>query len=258
MLLASFVSTAHAGVAWTEDFDTNPAARGWGYAGPTPTLMAWDGSGRLSATWDAAKDNAFYRRDLGTVLDGKQSFAFSCTLKLDACAISPDMFWEVSLGLYDSSIESDPAFDRGYVSGYAFGLLEWDFFPNEINEGYVGMTGFDAGGGYFGVWNPYITWDLSAVYGIDVTYDAHTKLLHTAMTVDGAPLGTFDPVSLAGGTWRLDRFGVMSYGAQGTADLTASGWVDDVAFGAWEIPEPSTAVMLGAALLFVAALRRRG
>ena len=257
VLLAAAAVPAGADVAWTEDFSTDPAARGWAYSGKTPDLAGWDGAGALDVTWDASADTSFYRRDLGITLDGDQDFAFSCSIKLDACSISPDMFWEVSLGLYDSSVETDPLFDRGYVSGYAFGLLEWDFFPNEVNEGWVGMTGFDAAGGYFGVWNPYIAWNFDAVYGIDVTYDAMSRTLYTAMTVDGATLASFDPISLAGGAWSFDRFGVMSYGAAGTADLYATGWVDNVAFSASQVPEPATALLLGCAIAALAPLARR-
>jgi len=255
LILICVLGTASA-AGWLETFDADPLAGGWSVAGDA-SLYAWDGE-RLSAAWDSTRPDSCFWRPLGLTLDGSQGFAASFDVSLADVSIGEGAFWEVSVGLLRAGNIGDPSFNRGFVGGFPTNLIEWDFFPTAgaaPPEGYVGHVAVDSAGAWYYADLPYAVISPGAVYTVKMAYDPVAGSLSLAMLEDGVPFASAGAIEIAGGAlFNIDAFGVESYCAGGTAQLSAHGWVDNVGFAL--VPEPSSLLALGAGLAALAAVRR--
>lgn len=143
----------------TEDFNSNPAARGWSFNGVQNTggqdLLRWNGSSNLAAQWDEANaigtaqigydadwdyyysytdsvTPSSYSRSLGTTLTDTDTFRFGVTLNLTSVAQTTEFYQIANFGLYNLANSGN---DRTYAtpswSDQVRNAVEFNYFIPE-------------------------------------------------------------------------------------------------------------------------------
>ncbi|MSU62925.1 MAG: hypothetical protein EXS31_11130 [Pedosphaera sp.] len=254
VLFTAAVSLAEA-AAMTEDFSSNPSARGWELFGEAG-LIQWDAQAQnLHVTWDSSKPNSYFRHSLGTILSRKDDFSIAFDLRLDDVAAGivpgkPSTF-PLAVGLQNTALASQPEFSRG-TGAHSPNLVEFDFFPD---------TGFGPT-----IWPAIWSTNSSLSYRgpVDYTilelphgvtmrvmmaYTAGDFTLTTTITTNGVPVAAVNPVILSPAftDFRIDAFSVTSYsdGGQDTrfgGSLLAHGVVDNITL---TLPTPAVSNLHG-------------
>jgi hypothetical protein len=240
LLLAVVVPFARAAEV-TEDFSTDPAARGWEIFGDAG-LLQWDAAAQnLRATWDSTKPNSYFRLPLGTVLNRLDDFSIAFDLRLEDITAGivpgkPSTF-PLAIGLQNHAQAGLTNFVRS-TGANSPNLVEFNFFPD---TGY-GPTVWPA------IWSTnssltyrdatdYTILDLPVETTLRITmaYSAADSTLVTTLTADGTPAVAIHPVTLSATftDFRVDAFSVTSYSANGEkskfgSSLLAHGTVDNV------------------------------
>jgi hypothetical protein len=245
---------------FTEDFSTNPTARGWSVFGDT-NLFRWNAAaGNLEVTWDSRRTNSYFRHPAQTILGKQDSFAFSFDLRLADAVIGIDpakpYSFEVALGFQNSHSATNANFQRGRGYGAAPNLVEFDYFPEYFNPddqfshqatvwpGIVATNGafnYDSANSYLEITLPANLW-----LRVTMNYDAATRRLATTLRTNAQPFATgLEGAQLAQfsvqvmtnfSDYRVDAFSISSYNdTGGTGSLLAHGLVDNVS---WTVPDP--------------------
>lgn len=234
--------SAHA-LTWVENFSTAPAAHGWEAYGQT-NLFSWNTTNQnLAVTWDSAQPNSYFTRATGTNLTAASDFLVAFDLRLADIAVGANtnrpLTFEIALGLHNLAQATNVAFVRG--SGFQSpNLVEFDYFPNDIfNFGDTVSTPVISSDNNFasGGFTAPFSLATGALYHVTMIYTAANRLLHTALTSNGVPVGPVQDTRLGAtfGDFAVDHFAVASYNDDGQfpgfeGSVLAHGTVDNVLF----------------------------
>jgi hypothetical protein len=205
----------------TENFETDPAARGWSYSGVTNSggadLFA-PSDGQLGAEWDQLNytdatfneeqfvtevstiENSRFSRPLGQTLTDADRFRFGATLTLTSQAQTSEFHQIASFGLYDLA-NSGP--DRTFLSGgsipQAKDFVEFNYFitndqtwalgrnvqPTLAAEGGMYVAGNAADASYPARHFPSLLPEGQELF-IEVEYDPYLRRAYAAIYTDAA------------------------------------------------------------------------
>jgi len=230
--------------SFQDDFTSNPlTSSSWVFKGLNsvntqpayPPLMSWDAaSSAILVTWDQSKPSSSYGIPLGCTVTEQDDFSFSFVLRLDSVTNPVGDYFEIAVGLDDSSSTRTRAFDR---SGKDFfdpadprrckNIVEWNWVPRYSVWGggeasYIIPTicpdpgaGGDIFRNHFGMVSTMTELQPGHVYEITQTYKAAARTFSLAMRDNGTSVTTEDvttSVTLApSDTFTVDRFGIRSY-----------------------------------------------
>lgn len=232
-LAAAFVSTlaaSHAGVI-SEDFSSNPAARGWVGHGNT-SLFTWNPAAQnLSVTWDSSKPNSLFALPLGLTLTTNDTFSAAFDLQLaDAEVVN---YFQLAAGFLNLTNVLAPGFSRGSGADSP-NLVEFCYFPDSgfggsLTGGLIDWTGTNwfTGG--------YAPGDLNTndVFRVTLTYT--NRMVRITVQRNGQPFITVPDTLPASGFlgFHVDRFSITSYSEAGqdpqwAGGILAHGSIDNV------------------------------
>ncbi len=239
-LAAALISQA---AVLSEDFSTDPVARGWRSFGDT-SLFHWDATNRnLAVTWDSSRTNSFFYQPLGTVLAKSDDFSFRFDVRLSDIRIGStpgkSNEFEIALGLLNTRSATNANAFRGAGASATYGvrnLIEFDYFPDAGFGDTFATTVVSTNNVFAFAHNFPLTLSTGDTFRITLTYTASNQLLRTSALRNGAPFAPLADVSLAGKPdFRVDAFAVISYSdaVQASApafhgSVLAHGTVDNV------------------------------
>ena len=231
----------------TEEFATDPFARGWQVVGDT-NLCQWDaGHQNVAVTWDSSRSNSFLTLPLGTGLTAADDFAFGFDLRLtDAAVRDPDgrpSAVQIGLGLVRQSRLPDG--NPARLAGTAQDLVEFDWFADSFIPGFgenpatIGPAVFGANGSRAFSFNNFFDLADGATWRVRCAYAAADRRLTVTLRRDGVDAGPVNPVKLPATfqSFTVDAFAVIAWSESGTGtdSLLAHGTLDHVVL---ELPEP--------------------
>ena len=137
--VALFLTAAcalHAAVI-SENFSTNPRARGWKNFGDT-NLFRWNATNQnLEVTWDSARTNSFFQLPLRTIFSTGDQFSIAFDLRMSDIAIGTSSnkpyTFQIALGFVNSVSATNPNAFRGAGQSATYGVrntVEFDYFPD--------------------------------------------------------------------------------------------------------------------------------
>src|SRR2546423_12403579 len=100
------VAASANGATISEDFASDPLARGWASQGDG-SLFRWNSTNQnLEVTWDSSRTNSFFYVPLRTILTKADDFSFSFDIRLKdirtGVSITKTDTFEVAVGLLNS------------------------------------------------------------------------------------------------------------------------------------------------------------
>jgi hypothetical protein len=223
---------------FTEDFSSDPAARGWLIFGDT-NLFHWNGSnGNLEVTWDSSQTNSYFHIPLDASLATSDDFGFAFDLKLSSIAIgvnpSQPYTFELAVGFLGWQNATNTNLQRGSGINAAHGprnLLEFDYFPDSGYGATVSPTMVSSNHQFAPGFDFPLEMDVGHLFHVAMNYAAASRTLSTSMTRDGQPFGPIHDVVLevTFTDFRLDHFAISSYSEAGAdGSLLAQGTVDNI------------------------------
>lgn len=241
---AWFVASLGGAATFTENFASDPTARGWATFGDA-SLFNWNAvDEQLEVTWDSSHTNSYFYRRLGTILAKDDDFELSFDIRVDDAAIGsnpgkPSTF-ELAVGFLNFTNATAPGFRRGVASACP-NLVEFDYFPAEdfifptIWPTFIATNSqFNYNGS-----TDYTLLELTAGdwFHVTMTYTASNRTMVTVMTRNGEPFGPINSVPLASGfgNFRVDTVAISSYSDEGQSppqfagSILAHGVVDNLA-----------------------------
>jgi hypothetical protein len=126
----------HAAVI-TEDFSSNPQARGWKTLGDT-NLFHWNAANQnLEVAWDSSRTNSFFHLPLRTLVSTSDQFSIAFDLRMSDIAIGTSSnkpyTFQLALGFVNSISATNPNAFRGAGQSATYGVrntVEFDYFPD--------------------------------------------------------------------------------------------------------------------------------
>jgi hypothetical protein len=221
----------------TEDFQSDPASRGWRVSGD-PALFRWDaGAGQLNATWDSSRPNTYFHLPLQTQLTRDDDFAFSFALELQDINVGttpgkPYTF-ELAVGFVNLAQATGPGFWRG-TGLDSPNLVEWDYFPDSGFGATLSPTIISAQGQFATAFlSPYELPLGEKLHFIMEYLAAQRRLLLTVNVPDFAPIVVPVKLGPAFDDFAVDAFAISSYSDAGqnpdwSGSVLAHGTMDDV------------------------------
>jgi hypothetical protein len=237
LLVAYFLAAVSAAkpATLTENFSTNPLARGWQVFGDT-NLFSWNATNQnLAVTWDSSQTNSYYYLPLGTILGRADNFSFSFDLRLTDIAIGVNPAktnaFELVVGLINLTNAVSTNLWRGAGMSTAHGgcnTCEFDYFLDSGYGATISPTILSSNNQFATSFAFPLTLDPGALFHIAMSFTAANKTLHTVMTRNGQPFGPISDTILGStfSDFRFGQFAVCSYsdiGADGS--LLAHGTV---------------------------------
>lgn len=247
-LLLGLAIQANAQRVIVEDFNTDPAARGWATFGD-PNLFTWSPSGqRLNVVWDSSKPNSYFHLPLGQSLDIQTPFRLRFRMSLGAVAIGTNpekpYTFQIALGLIRLANATAPGYARGAGIGPENGprnLVEFTYFPDSGFGATVAPTIINRENQYAASFNYPLELDLGPVFEVEMEFAPESGRLKTRVWRDGQVFGTppaltIDDAMLPNdfAPFEVDALSISSYSDEGqtppefSGSVLASGWVDDV------------------------------
>lgn len=236
---------AVAGVV-VEDFDSDPASRGWSTVGAS-NWVQWDSVAKdLRVHWDSSHSNGFFLLPLGTTLRTSDAFAVEFDLRMES--VGPRVperpsILQVAIGFVRRDLLPDG--NPGRLSGSARDLVEWDWFPASEIPGFgtspdvISPAVFgDTGSRAFSFDNFYDPGD-GVVWRVRMSFDPVRRTLETALRRDGVTPGMLNPVVLSAAfqSFEVDSLAIINWSEAATQldSLDAVGRVDHLRI---ELPDP--------------------
>jgi hypothetical protein len=229
----------HAGTLATH-FAEDPFTHGWESYGNT-NLFHWDSTNEVvRVTWDSSQPNSYFAHPLPQALSRTNDFLLAFTLQLDDLTVGPDpgkpFSFQIAIGLMNQTQLTNTALARG--SGYAPDLVEFDYFPNDVNN-YGASVSTALISSAVNYWSGGFTFPLElatgAVYQVQMQFTAADQTLRSVMTSNGLPVGPLVDATIGGsfGDFAVDAVAVSSYSDQGQfpgyeGSILAHGSVDDI------------------------------
>jgi hypothetical protein len=239
ILVALFLSLPRAEASWEpffqDDFSSNPlASPQWtlkrlnsiDVTPAYPALIEWSAAEHnLAVEWDSSKPSSIYAISLGRTLTESDSFSFSFDLALSGIENPNDDFFEIAVGMDDSTATRTRAFNR---QGQTFGdpadtrrcvnIADWGYvLPNtwghRVFPTICPQPGDSFRNNYLFSGNTQL--QTGHTYRVAQTYDGAKREFSLAMTDNGAPMPGEDVTTtvslLPADTFAIDRFAVKSY-----------------------------------------------
>ena len=121
----------------SENFSTNPRARGWKNFGDT-NLFEWNAANQnLEVTWDSSRTNSFFHLPLRTIVSTSDQFSIAFDLRMSDIAIGTSSnklyTFQLALGFVNSVSATNPNAFRGAGQSATYGVrntVEFDYFPD--------------------------------------------------------------------------------------------------------------------------------
>lgn len=246
--LAALAMPAMARDGFVEEFDAEPALRGWQAWGDA-SAFRWEAAGWLGVEWDSTRPNGFFARELAGPVTERDDFSFGFDLLLDAHAVGvapgkPGTF-QMAVGLVRRADAIQPGFRRGVFLA-SRNLVEWAWFgsePSGLISASISPVVVPADGRLpWGYADSFVEPRLGVRYGFDLAYTAADRTLRVAMTEDGVPgpalRAVVVPQGFAG--FEVDALSVNAYSDAGqdpryAGSLRASARIDRLR---WNGPGP--------------------
>jgi hypothetical protein len=135
-VLLAAACLVHAAVI-TEDFSSNPQARGWKIFGDAD-LFHWNAVNQnLEVTWDSSRTNSFFHLPLRTLVSTSDQFSIAFDLRMSDIAIGTSSnkpyTFQLALGFVNSVSATNPSAFRGAGQSATYGVrnaVEFDYFPD--------------------------------------------------------------------------------------------------------------------------------
>ncbi len=230
----------------SEDFSSNPLARGWQIFGDT-NAFTWNSTNQnLMVTWDSSKPNSYFYRPLGTILARDDDFSLSFDLQFTDCTAGvntnkPDAI-EVALGFFNFAdatngvVRGSPVFPPAYPDPK--NLVEFDYFPSFTDPIYgyipasIAPTFISNDYAFDGAFGDDFTFTNGTTYHVQMSYTSADNTLTTIVTPTGQTNVLITAVATVSGTndFRVDTFSISSYTDTGDPydSLLAHGTVDNL------------------------------
>lgn len=270
-LVMGLAQTVSAQSLLREDFNTDPAARGWASIGDQ-SLFGWiPEDQRLNVVWDSSKPNSYYHLPIGQSLTPQTPFRLRFRMALGAVAVGTNpgkpYTFQISVGLIRLADATAPGYARGAGIGPENGprnLVEFTYFPDSGFGATVAPTIVNRDNQYAAAYSYPLELSLGREFEVEMEFLPEAKLLKTRMWRDGEPFGTepgrtIEDAVLPEGfaSFEVDTVVVASYSDEGqtppefSGSVLAMGWVDDIELElpAAEAPRVSVAWAGGRALL---------
>lgn len=246
--LAALVMPAVARDGFVEEFDSDPAQRGWRALGDA-SAFRWQAAGWLAVEWDSTRPNGFFAHELPGPVTERDDFSFGFDLLLDAHAVGgapgkPGTF-PMAIGLVRRADATQPSFRRGVFLA-SRNLVEWAWFgsePSGLISASISPVVVPADGRLpWGYADSFVEPRLGLRYGFDLAYTAADRTLRVAMTEEGVPgpalRAVVVPPSFTG--FEVDALSVNAYSDAGqdpryAGSLRASARIDRLR---WNGPGP--------------------
>jgi len=195
LLLVAAACSMHAAVI-SENFSSDPLARGWKILGDT-NLFRWNATNqKLEVTWDSSRTNSFFRLPLGTILSSNDDFSIAFDLRVHDLAIGtssnkPDTF-QIALGFVNSVNATNPNAFRGAGQSTTYGVkntIEFDYFPDSGFGATFAPTLISSNNRIAFSDNHPLVLTTNDLFHIAMSFAASNRVLKTSITRNGAPYG---------------------------------------------------------------------
>lgn len=227
---------------FTEDFSTDPAARGWRVVGDT-SLFQWNSINQnLEVTWDSSRTNSYFHRPLGTVLTRSDDFtlAFDLRLRDIGRGTTPGLpgTMQLAVGFLNLAGATNGSFLRATGSDSP-NVAEFGYFPDSGFGASVSPTFISSNNQFAAAFYSTFTLTTNDLFRITMNYTASNLTLVTLMTSNGLPFGPIEDVILGGppffipfSDFRVDTLSISSYSEAGqdpnyAGSILAHGTVDN-------------------------------
>ncbi|MEO7298166.1 MAG: hypothetical protein ABI042_06265 [Verrucomicrobiota bacterium] len=239
-------------VTVSENFSTDPTARGWRDFNNT-NLFRWNSTNQnIDATWDSSKTNTYFYFPTGTILNRYDDFSFELDLRLNDFAggvtAGKTNAFELTFGFQNLTNATKTNFFRG-TGRNSPNLVEFAFFPD---NGY-GQTVWPTVWSTNSVLNyngdsdfTLLNLPVGVTMHISLAYTSSNKTVKTSITTNGVSIGAVNNVVLSSAftDFRVDTFALESYSDFGTTDsILAHGSIDNITL---TMPPPPVQNFLGA------------
>jgi len=233
--LTSCIVTAD---TFTEDFATDPLARGWQVYGNT-NLFVWNPTNQtLEVTWDSSESNSYFYRSLGTILTLADEFELAFDIKLENADVTGWGF-ELAVGFMNVESATSPNFLRG-TGMNSPDLFEFDYFPDAGFGPSITATMADSNS-RLSFWWASVPLELGVQYRIRLYHAAGTTNIAAVVLVDGQVYTSlpYSWVSTNFTDFRLNAISISSYSDESSGGaILAHGLVDNLVV---TIPSPPVA-----------------
>lgn len=246
--LAALAMPATAWDGFVEEFDSEPATRGWRALGDASSFR-WEPDGWLAVEWDSSRPNGFFARELPGPVTERDDFSFGFDLLLDTHAVGvapgkPGTF-QMAVGLVRRADALHPGFRRGVFLA-SRNLVEWAWFgsePSGLISASISPVVVPADGRLpWGYADSFVEPRMGVRYGFDLAYTALDRTLRVTMTEDGVPGPALRAVVVPQGFtgFEVDALSVNAYSDAGqdpryAGSLRASARIDRLR---WDGPGP--------------------
>lgn len=248
LLVVAGWAAAVSAAGFTEDFASEPFARGWATFG-NAQLFRWDSTGQnLQVTWDSSSTNSYFYHPLGPVLGKHDDVQLSFDLQIEqiGVGVNPDkpFTFELAVGLINVRDATGPGFLRG-TGNQSPNLLEFDYFPDSGFGATVSPVIVSSNNQFVPAFTAPLELSAGGVYHIQMQYTAASHTLATTIQRDGETLGPVKQVALgpAFTDYQVDAISVSSYSDEGAGgSMLATGSIDNLAV---RFPDPLTVELRG-------------
>lgn len=220
----------------SENFTSDPLARGWRIHGDA-SLFRWNATnGTLDVTWDSSRPNSFFARPLGNVVTKSDDFALEFDLRLDEVIPGPNTnkpsTFQVALGLLNWRAATNNAFRRGTGHDSPH-LVEFSYFPEADFIAATVSPAITSSNSQFATSFTYpLAMPVGDAFNITLRYTATNRTLVTTMTRNGLPFGPVESFTLGASftDFRADTLSINSYSDVGDlyGSIFAGGVVDNI------------------------------
>ncbi len=222
----------------TQDFASNPVAKGWQTFGD-PNLFHWDSTNEnLRVTWDSSKTNSYFHLPLGNILSHDDDFELSFDLTFDDYAsgtTSNKPFAAASaIGFLDLDQAMHTNFSRGAGVNATYGprnLFEFDFFPPFASFlPTIAQTVVSTNNAWLYNHENLAEMTPGTTFRVAMTYDGATRTLLTIVTNNSGQYGDTQTIIVPTNfDFRVATFSISSYSdVRDIGSILAHGTVDNI------------------------------
>lgn len=235
----------------TEEFASDPAARGWKIFGDT-SLFRWNATNQLlDVTWDSGRSNSYFYLPLGTILTKDDDFSMSFDLRMREikAGVRPGhpFAFQLAMGLLHLRDATNATFLRG-TGTQSPNLVEFNYFPDTGFGATLSPVIVTTNSQFFPSFSFPLELTPGDAFRVTLSYSATNKVLSTLMTRNGAAFGPVKDVILPANftDFRVDTLAISSYSDTGAdGSILAQGGIDNIVL---TIPAPPVQDLVAAVL----------
>jgi hypothetical protein len=225
-----------AAAVWSEDFASDPSARGWRVFGDS-SLFQWSPAAQgLDVTWDSSRPNSFFHRPLGDILTRRDDFTLEFDLRLQSIegGFRPEKAstFQIAVGLVRLAAVTNTSFVRATVPGTA-NVVEFDYFPPAGGiDATVSPVLVSSNHQFLPAFAFPLELSTGSWFRVVMRYAASNQTLVTTLQRDGQPFGLVPDIRVSASftDFRVDTLAVCSYSDAGDPEgsVRARGVVDNL------------------------------